>query len=87
MMGFVHDKDLPPSLKLDKLHTGQVLLFRVRKNNDAKTQRVIDLSAYPEMDVYSDERLALSDLMPGTIVMAEPGMVVTSGVFVKLENG
>ncbi|KAI6186326.1 Protein RRP5-like protein [Aphelenchoides besseyi] len=83
--GFVKSEDLPPSWPLDRLHVGQVLMFRVRKTSTAN-QRVLDLSAYAEMDIYSDDKLSLSDLMPGTIINVDPDKSVKSGVFVKTEN-
>lgn len=86
-MGFVKNDDLPPNWKLDNLHIGQVLMFRVRKSSDTKTQRVIELSGYPEMDVYSEEAMTLSDLMPGTVVMVEPNKAVNSGIFGAVTDG
>ncbi|KAI6174615.1 hypothetical protein M3Y97_01010400 [Aphelenchoides bicaudatus] len=85
--GFVKNEDLPKEWKLEKLHIGQVLLFRVRRPEMKTQQRVIDLSAFSDMDVYADEKLSIADLMPGTIVSVEPDKAVYSGVFGSLLNG
>jgi hypothetical protein len=78
---------LPDQWKLEKLHIGQVLMFRVRRPEMKTQQRVFELSAFAEMDVYADEKMSTADLMPGTIVSVEPEKVVTSGVFGTLSNG
>jgi hypothetical protein len=71
---------------LNKLHVGQVILFRV-KGDSGESTRVIKLSAYPEMDTFEDEKLNLNNLMPGTILHASPEKVVGDGVFVGFKNG
>lgn len=87
--GFVKSADLPPQWSLEKLHIGQVLLFRVRKDDKAASiaQRVLDLSAFSDMDVYDGESVSLAALMPGTIVSVEPQKSTKSGAFVATENG
>lgn len=85
--GFVKNEDLPEQWKLDKLHIGQVLMFRVRRPEVKAQQRVLELSGFSDMDVYADDKLSLADLMPGTIVSVEPDKVVNSGVFGNLSNG
>lgn len=84
--GFVAKDDLPPYLALDKLHVGQVVLFRVKKSAGASS-RVIDLSAYAEMSVLDQPKLTLDKLSPGTILHAEPEKIVATGAFVSLGNG
>lgn len=62
-------------------------MFRVRRTDSRSQQRVIELSAFAEMDTYSDEKMSLSDLMPGTILTVEPDKATQSGVFGSLMNG
>lgn len=84
--GFVAKDDLPPYVSLDKLHIGQVVLFRVKKTT-ASSSRVVNLSAYAEMSVLDQPKLSLDQLAPGTILYAEPEKVVATGAFVSLGNG
>lgn len=84
--GFVTKEDLPPLWQSSNLRVGQVLLFRVKRDAGEAT-RVIRLSAYSEVDTYEDEKLNLGNLMPGTILHANPEKVVGDGVFVGLQNG
>ncbi|KAL3096989.1 hypothetical protein niasHS_002705 [Heterodera schachtii] len=88
--GFVHSDDLPPHLSLDKLHVGQVALFRVKEKPTPST-RVIKLSGFTEMGCLIGEEgqdvLEFKHLTPGSIVEVEPEKIVTDGLFVGINSG
>lgn len=84
MTGFVDTEDLPEHLALNTLSVGQVFMVRIKPKTSA---RVINASAFAEMDTLESENMTLNALMPGTIVMAQPEKIVRDGVFVELKNG
>lgn len=87
--GFVQSEDLPSNLSMEKLHIGQVALFRVKEKTSAST-RVIMLSAFIEMNCIgegNDEKIDFKHLMPGCIVQVEPQSAVSDGIFVEIKNG
>lgn len=84
--GFVKKEDLPANLILNKLNIGQVALFRIKTNlND--NSRVVELTGFVEADTFSETNLNLNQLMPGTILIAEPEKMVVDGIYVSLGNG
>jgi hypothetical protein len=84
----VASNDLPSYLQLDKLHIGQVAIFRVKERPTSDT-RVIRLTGFVEMDTVDEagSHLEGKPLMPGTMVQVQPEKVVFDGIFVGIKNG
>ncbi|VDN03170.1 unnamed protein product [Thelazia callipaeda] len=90
LKGFLPEKNLPPSFQKESLLRGQLLLLRVEHESSSKNMRVVNLSGIPELDTLSDvavQNLKLNDLMPGTILWAQPLKLVARGVYVDIGNG
>lgn len=73
-------------MTLEQLKIGQVALFRVKKKPSENT-RVVELTGFIEAETLDEEKLKINQLMPGTILMAEPEKMVYNGVYVSLKNG